>query len=92
VLVANTEEATKRHDRIYDLSAALIDHDTFDRAEFLSITAPNRRTFDFVACDQAGGFASSDFRPNGNCHFHLLLSNADTQITPGKDDTFPRNF
>src|SRR6266478_2774930 len=92
VLVADAEEAAKSHDRIRDLSGALIDHDAFDRAEFLSITAPNGRTFNFVACDQAGSFASSDFGSNGNCHLHLLLSNADTRITAGKDDTFPRIF
>src|SRR5882724_10908329 len=92
IFVADPEEAAKRHDRIRDLSGELIDHDTLDRTEFRSIRAPNRGTFDFVACDQAGSFASSDLGSNSSCHLHLLLSNADTRITAGKDDAFPQNF
>src|ERR1700736_4860440 len=90
IFVADTEEAPKRHDRIRDLSGQLIDHDMFDRTEFRSIGTPNRRTFDFVARNQAGSFASDDFGSHSSCH--LLLSNADTRITPGRDDTFPQNF
>src|ERR1700730_86452 len=92
VFVADTEEAPKRHDRIRDLSGQLIDHDMFDRTEFRSIGTPNRRTFDFVARNQAGSFASSDFGSHSSCHLHLLLSNADTRITTGRDDTYPQNF
>src|SRR3984893_13261304 len=92
IFVADTEEAPKRHDRIRDLSGELIDHDMFDRTEFRSIGAPNRGTFDFVARDQAGSFSSSDFGSNSNWHLHLLLSNADTRITPGRPTRSLRIF
>src|SRR5207249_11021599 len=65
--------AAEGHDRIGDLAAAFIDHDTFDRADPVAIAAADRGALDLVAGDQMRGLAHHDVGSNsGHCNLLVL--------------------